>query len=242
MPIYRSPQERASETVTFRLTIDEKACLEHLARLQGTTLTDLFRGLISRRAREMGVVQIPSPPSRRGPGRPPKRLVPVSPPADVPISRPPGPDRSAAPLPMEPILLSDPGGVDEPAVPQIEDLIDLFTEHMSGRASGIRKDIAEAVAFVTSGSPDAPPILPADLPLSELDDELLAAIRESVKTADLRFPKKNLYLHYLRMMFRFAAGRPELAGRIASDEILPPLTAREVADAWPAPTVEPTPR
>ena len=70
MPLYRSPEERASETVTIRLTIRERRMLDHLAKLEESTLTDFIRGLIFKRADELGVDEPPPPIPKRRPGRP----------------------------------------------------------------------------------------------------------------------------------------------------------------------------
>jgi hypothetical protein len=229
MPLYRSPAQRASETVTFRLTIDEKARLDHLARLRGMTLTDLVRGLIARLASEMGVTEIPVLPPKRRPGRPRKKGAPVFLSIGEPVASPP--IFAAA----RPPTSDDPDVTSGRTAPTAGDLVDLFVEHMSKRARGIRDDLDDAISFVTRAHGGARPIISRALPLAEIDDEFLAKVRDSIRTTDLRFPKKNLYLHYLRMMFQWAVRRQDLEVGFGPNDLLPPLTAKEVADAWPSP-------
>ena len=232
MSMYRDPYTRASETVMFRLTLDEKRLLVHLAGLEEMTLTDLFRGMLHRRAGEMGVFEIPPPPPQRGPGRPRKKR-------DEATAQPGGVVRAIAQQrryretgpAVPPEVELSPGG----DVVTFGDLVDGFEDHTSGREEGIRRDIGETMRLVMSRSGTGGPIISGDLPVCDITDETLNVVRERIRGADLRFPKKNLCLHYLRMMFQWGRKDPLFTLRLDSTEILPPLTAREVADAWPAP-------
>jgi hypothetical protein len=73
MPIYKKPEEKAGETVTVRLTLDERRMLDHLSALDQMTLTDFIRNLIAKRATELNVTEVPPPKPRRRPGRPKSR-------------------------------------------------------------------------------------------------------------------------------------------------------------------------
>lgn len=232
MSLYRDPYTRASETVMFRLTMDEKRLLAHLALLEEMTLTDLFRELIHRKAGELGVFELPPTPPRRGPGRPRKK------------SEEAAPHRTAADkvtfdenreVGLGPRAIGLVEQTERAAPVTFGDLVERFQEHTSGREEGIRRDIRETMRLVMSGSNAGGAIIPGDLPVSDITDEALDVVRDRIRGADLRFPKKNLCLHYLRMMFQWGRKDPLLPLRLESTELLPPLTAREVADAWPVP-------
>ncbi len=70
MPIYKKPEDKAAETVTFRLTLDERRMLDHLSTVEQMTLTDLIRSLIAKRAEDLNITEVPPPKPRRRPGRP----------------------------------------------------------------------------------------------------------------------------------------------------------------------------
>ena len=85
MPLYRSPEEKASETVTVRLTMRERRMLEHLAELEGMTLTDFIRYLIFKRADELSISEPPPKAPKRRPGRPKSKKPAVPRPSQPPM-------------------------------------------------------------------------------------------------------------------------------------------------------------
>jgi len=189
--------------------------LDHLAALSAVGLTDLFRSLLSQRASEMGVAEAPPAATRRRPGRPPGRKHGAATPA-IPA---PEPARAEA---------------DAAAPERFDQLAARFRSHSSGRAEGTRRDIDETIRFLTEKGEEGA-IIPASTPLSGIDMSTLARARDRIRRADVRFPRKNLYLTYLRMLFQWAARQPEIDLDLPPEDLLRPLTAREVADAWPAP-------
>lgn len=70
MPIYKKPEEKAVETVTIRLTLDERRMLDHLSTVDEMTLTDFIRNMIAKRAAELNIAAPPPPRPKRRPGRP----------------------------------------------------------------------------------------------------------------------------------------------------------------------------
>ena len=69
MPLYKRPEDRASETITIRLTLKERRMLGYLAHLEGKTLTDFIKGLIADRATALEVTEAPELPLGKRPGK-----------------------------------------------------------------------------------------------------------------------------------------------------------------------------
>jgi hypothetical protein len=224
MAHYKPPAEKASETVTFRLTVDERALLDHLAAVEGVTLTDLFRDLLSARAAELGVDEAPPPAPRRRPGRPPKHRIPspVGPRTGAPVSSPePGPER-----------------VRPRADLTFGDLIRRFDSHFADRGESTRAGLAGTIAWVTDDS-TGEPLLDRWIPLREIGSGHLERIRDRLKELELRVAQKNLYLTYLRMLFVFAVKEPDMEVDVAPEQGLAPLTAREAGATWSVPPPAP---
>jgi hypothetical protein len=255
MPIYRKPEEKASETVTVRLTIHERRMLDHLASLEEKTLTDFLRGLIFKRAEELNITEPPPPKPKRKPGRPkmkraaalPKPTPSVEPEESAPpvASKPPAvPTPSAPPPPVDddiPIFTAPPEEspsfdqfLSPPTAPDqmtVRQLIERFKETFVHRADGTKQELKDAVAFFFS-TQNGPPIIPPDLPVEALSSDRLKAVRDAVKESDLRFAKKNLHLTYLRMMLHFAVKEPEIKLRVNPSRVLEPLTIAESNEGW----------
>lgn len=224
MAHYKPPGEKASETVTFRLTVDERALLDHLALVEGATLTDLFRDLLVRRATELGIDESPPPSPRRRPGRPRKR-------------RGPAPTVALTDAPVSPF-----GREPAKTRPHVDltfgDLIRRFDSHFADRGESTRAELAGTVAWVTDGS-SGEPLLDRWTPLGEIDSNRLDLIRDRLKELELRVAQKNLYLTYLRMLFAFAVKEPDIDVDVTPEQDLAPLTARETGATWSVPPPPP---
>ena len=225
MPLYKKPEERASETVTVRLTLKERHMLVHLAELEGKTLTDFLRGLIADRAAALNVVEAPEPARMKRPGRP-KRHTSVPPEPPPPLPQEPAPSQvptiagyATAHMPSS----AKPGTFHE--------LVERFRETFAHRADGTRRELEDTLNFLMSGL-DGAPIIALETPLGALTGERLKAIREAVQTTSLRLAKKNLHLTYLRMMLHFGVKEPDIDLHVNPAHALTPLTIVEAPDNW----------
>jgi hypothetical protein len=229
MANWRKPEERASETVTFRLRPDERRMLDHVAAACDFGISDLLRSLIAARARELGLEEPPEPAPRRRPGRPPKRRE-----RDDAVAAQEEAIVASSPGPEEPIASPQPApraaGTREE---RVEELIGSFVEHFGDRGEGTRRELSETVDFLTAPRTGGP-ILARDEALSGIDSRRLAAVRERIAAADLRLSRKNLTLTYLRMMLQFALKREGSRPAVNPVLDLEPFTARELG-SWPAP-------
>lgn len=249
MPIYRSPEERASETVTVRLTVREKALLEHVARLEGKTLTDLLRGLVAQRAESLQIGDIPPISAKRRPGRPKKHSSAQSATGNRPFAEPvPSPEtlatrevaqrRAAAPPdhqralaasnPVAHLLTNDADVSGRAAT--FHDLIVRFHKSFAHRAEGTRKELEDTIEFVCLGGDAA--MIPPDTPLATITSERLRDLRRIIQGSDLRFAKKNLHLTYLRMMLHFGLKDPDIDLHVNPSGELEPLSITESNEGW----------
>ena len=252
MPIYRKPEDKAVETVTVRLTVDERRMLDHLAALDQVTLTDFIRRLIAKRAAERGIHEPPPKMPRRRPGRPKmKRSVSEAPPTildpktDVyaqqeqqtqsqPPLQPPPPSVFASvsappPAPVFPTMEAAPTPKEEitaPAYPCFGDLVERFRDSFAHRAEGTKRELEETISFLCRDA-DGPAILSPSIPVEELTPERLAEVRTAIRDSAVRLAKKNLYLTYLRMMLHFAVKEPDIDLRINPSRELPPFSIVE---------------
>jgi hypothetical protein len=231
MSNYKHPEKKASETVTFRLTLWERRLLGHLAELEKKSLTDLVRFLLLRHADQLGVDELPEPKPKRRPGRP-RKLRPMSVPPPVPImleaeellSQPPVPiileAEELLPLPIE--------VEDELGVMVFGDLVELFRVHFARRAEGTKKELESTIDFLTVGAGGQGPLLPRVLPLTQLTSAKLEAVRAEMAAKDIRLAKKNLHMTYLRMMMHFAVKEEAIALQVNPALDLKPFTLGEV--------------
>jgi hypothetical protein len=225
MANHKRPGEKASETVTFRLTVDERALLDHLAQADGVTLTDLFRSLIAARAAEAGIEEPPPPMPRRRPGRPRKR-----------VATAPGLDAPAKPsleTPVSPVSQERP-----PAVPSFGDLLRRFESGFADRSESTRAEFNATIAWLTDAA-DGEPLVARSTPLTAIGSARLLRIRDRLKDLELRVAQKNLHLTYLRMLFAFAVKEPDMPLDFDPDAELAPLTAKEIGATWSVPPPAP---
>ena len=219
MSLYRNPGERASEAVTFRLTVNEKRLLDHLAFRAETTLTDLFRDLLAQRAREIEVEELPPEPVRRRPGRP----------RQTPIAK-----KKAAPAtPLTPV--SVPGEDVNAPMSTFGELVEGFRGSFSNRAEGTRKELEETIRYLRDNATLAA-LLPGNMPLVDLTSDKLASVRDAMKNMEMRFSRRNLYLTYLRMMFQWAIRQPDITLDIDPKTDLEAFSIKEISNAWPGPS------
>jgi hypothetical protein len=224
MAHYKRPEDKASESVTFRLTVDERSLLDHVAQVEGVTLTDLFRELLGARAAEIGIHDAPPPQPRRRPGRPRKRAVgqPVVSPGRASEAR------------------DDPARREKARRDAVTfgELVRRFEVHFSDRGESTRAELASTIALVTDDS-GGEPLLASWTPLIEIGSQQLERIRDHLKELELRVAQKNLHLTYLRMMFAFAVKEPDIEVHVQPDADLAPLTAREAGATWSVPPAPP---
>ena len=229
MPIYKKPEEKAVETVTVRLTVDERRMLDHLAALDQVTLTDFFRGLIAKRAEERGIGEPPPRMPRRRPGRPKiKRPVYVPPTVLAPETvesiqqysqtQPPVQSTSQPPEPKEERTAA--------AFLCFGDLTNRFRDSFAHRAEGTKRELEETISFLCRDA-GGPAILPPTIPVADITPERLAEVRTAIRDSSVRLAKKNLYLTYLRMMLHFAVKEPDIDLRINPTRELPPFSIVE---------------
>jgi hypothetical protein len=219
MSLYRKPGERASEAVTFRLTLNEKRLLDHLAFRAETTLTDLFRDLLAQRAREIEVDTLPPEPVRRRPGRP--RKTPIATKTVVP----------ATPLAPLSVLADDVNT----SMSTFGEIVEGFRGHFSGRAEGTRKELDETIRYLGDNTILAA-LLPGNMPLVDLTSTKLALVRDAMKNMEMRFSMRNLHLTYLRMMLQWAIRQPDVTLDIDPKTDLESFSIKEISNAWPGPS------
>jgi hypothetical protein len=219
MARYKNPEERASETVTFRLTFEERRLLDFLAEVEQTSLTDLIRFLLKEHAEKMGVAGAPA---SKAPTRPGKQK------------------QKKTKQRMAPVAVANSTSTDQkpPAIAPVggagffRDLVSLFREHFSGRAEGTKKELEETILFL-SDAVEGEPMLSFDTPLGELNSTRLRELRAAVMKSDVRLAKKNLHLTYLRMMLHFGVKQKVLGLGVNPSVCLNPLTVAEVPESWP---------
>lgn len=207
MPRYVNPANRASETVTFRLTMDERRLLGRLADEEGVSLTELVRRLLRRRADELGLPNASSAPGPDSAAAPEAPLAPPAAPRRAPSRR-----RGKAEA--------------------FRDLVERYRDHYGGRSEGTIRDLEETIEFLTDESAGQP-LIPLDLPLGELTSNRLVALRAALGATPLRFAKKNLHLTYLRMMLHFGVKQPDVSLYLNPALDLKPFTIGETDDGWP---------
>jgi hypothetical protein len=223
---YKDSGERAKETATFRFTSYEKRLLAHLADVQGMTQTALIRTLLAERADQVGIVSLPEPSPRRKPGRPKKILPPV-----LETEEENEPDEV---LP-EDLDISERLYVrSNISTDTVGELIVRFQTFFQIRGEKMQHELESTIRFITGITANEVYLSPAQ-PLADIDAPFLARLRERVKDADIRFPRKNLHLTYLRMMFNFAVKEELIGNDLQPMETLRSFTAKEVADAFPLP-------
>jgi len=256
MTNYRHPEQKATETVTFRLTRKERHLLDHLAKVEGQTLTDFVRGLLTRRAAELEISEIPPPSQKkRRPGRPKKQKVGLgphpladqSPPLQTEsassvkkaiqdsqdltiIEQPTGPvsETERGEDPQIPVTIVPP----EPPEMTLADIITRFRTSFSHRAEGTKKEFEDTIQFFCNPEQGFP-LLSLHTPVSRLTSELLSQVREEMKPLNLRVAKKNLHLTYLRMMLHWAVKEPDI-GLVANPGLtLNSFTISEIPESWP---------
>lgn len=244
MANYRPPEVKATETVTFRLTLKERRLLGYLARIEGKTLTDLVRDLIAKRAAELEIHDVPKPPPKRRPGRPKKpRKVANDDPAPEALEEAPSVESgveqpgNTAPMdglvdfdedPQIPVTLVPP----EPPEMTIGDIIARFRNSFSHRAEGTKKEFEDAIAFFCHPGKGFP-LLDIDTPVSALSSQLLSRVREGMKPLNLRVAKKNLHLTYLRMVLHWAVKEPGITLQANPALALSSFTISEIPESWP---------
>jgi len=211
MPRTVTAQTRASETITIRLTRDQKRLLERIASATGTTATGVLRMHIRDKARQLGLLDVENV---------------------VTAVEEPTRDRAGAPEPLG--VTATPSTARQPAT--FGDLLERYRAAFVDRGEGARRELEETIAFVmepvgASGSP----VLSHDLPLAELTPARLTALREAVGLSGLRLSRKNLFLTYLRMMLHFALKQMELPADVNPGEDLRPFTAMEAGESWVPP-------
>ncbi|MCP4197174.1 MAG: hypothetical protein GY762_08490 [Proteobacteria bacterium] len=220
MARYKNPEERASETVTFRLTFEERRLLGYLADAEQLSLTDLIRFLLTEHAEKMGVVEVPASPAQTRPGKQrqkkrKQRMVPV------PAADSNGRENNKT------SMNASVGGASF-----FRDLVSLFREHFSGRAEGTKKELEETILFLCDDG-EGDPMLSCGTPLGELTSTKLKDVRTAVMKSDIRLAKKNLHLTYLRMMLHFGVKQKVLGLDVNPTVCLSPLTMAEVPESWP---------
>lgn len=213
---FRRAGEKASETVTFRLTPGERAVLDQLAERDGVGITALFRAMLRERAVGLGIEEPPQDgPRRRRPGRPPgKRL---------------GKARSAAVPP--PLSRPAAAGAGASSRGTVGEMIARFRESFGDRGEGTRRDLERTVEVLTAPR-EGGPLLPVELPLASLDQDAVSELRDRIGRMDLRLARKNLYLTYLRMMLHFAVKEPDLPLESSPAFDLERFTIQELG-GWP---------
>lgn len=238
MPRYVPPEKKASCTVSFRLTVEERRLLEHLSEVLGLSQTDLLRQLLRGRANALGIEEVPARPRpRRGRPRVVTKVMPSSEAgAETPslvLSGPPVPGEdtplTASAVVEIPIIVEHDTSlsIEKPAT--LEVLIAAFREHFSSRAEGTRRDMEEALRFFTVSLDESIPLLDPRLPLVRLEPQLFDRLRDRVRGLDETLARKNLYLTYLRMMLQFGVRDPRFALSSELTQSILPLTAIEAA-------------
>ncbi len=250
MPIYKSPEEKAVETVTIRLTNNERRLLNYLAQLESVTITDFLRMLIVKRADELKVTELPPPTVRRRPGRP-KKL------KDETAKDKTAPSHLRVPIPsigISPEVLHQEQSsffhndesieqsykndlfvdriVETHAETQktFRDLAVGFKESFIHRAEGTKRELEEAIQFLCTDHGYGAIISP-NLPIHEITSDTLKEVRNNIRDSNVRLAKKNLFLTYLRMMLHFGVKEADFELRINPSKELPPLQISESNDS-----------
>lgn len=239
MANFKSPDDRASETVTFRLTLEERRLLDHLAGLGQVTLTDLLRDLLRKEASRLGVEAVPEKPPRRRRGRPKRRAKELAEPwigaLETPRTltlEPKAEDGYEIPLPL--YRAQAPRELTAPPENTLGDIVARFRKHFSTRAEGTRQELEETIRFLTSPSQEGgPALLPLETTYEELTPERLKEMRNAMKDLTIRVAKKNLHLTYLRMMLHWAVKEPDIALEINPALQLKSFTLKELEGQWP---------
>ena len=201
------------------MTVNEKRLLDHLAFRAETTLTDLFRDLLTQRAREIEVEELPPEPVRRRPGRP--RKTPIETKTTVPAT------------PLTPV--SEPEEDVNTPMSTFGELVEGFRGHFSDRAEGTRKELDEAIRYLRDNTA-LTALLRRNMPLSDLTSDRLASVRDAMKNMEMRFSKRNLHLTYLRMMLQWAMRQPDVTLDIDPKADLEAFSIKEISNAWPGPS------
>ncbi len=216
MTHYKNPEHKASETVTFRLTIEERRLLDYLSEIEQKSLTDLIRHLLFQEAVSKGITEVPPPPPKKKRGRPK-----MKPPKES--------------IPQAPVFEAE-DFEDNPKPNHGEmtffDLVEKFRNHFSGRAEGTKKELKETIQFLVESS-KGEPLLSFDMPLAELTSEKLREVRDTMRTMDIRMAKKNLHLTYLRMMLHWAVKQTNIALSINPALDLKSFSISEIPKSWP---------
>jgi hypothetical protein len=214
MPRTVAAEERASETITVRLTREQKRLLDRIASVTGTTVTGVLRQHIRDKSWELGLA---SSESARAASE--------------------APSRRDAGAPEPPVASAEASGAVRPAT--FGDLAERYRAAFIDRGEGARRELDETIAFVMElADPSASPILPRDLPLTALTPARLAAVREAVRTSGLRLSRKNLHLTYLRMMLNFALKQKEIPADLNPGDELRAFSAVEAGESWVPPPVD----
>ncbi len=201
------------------MTVNEKRLLDHLAFRAGTTLTDLIRDLLARRAREIEVEELPPETVRRRPGRP--RKTPIATKTAAP----------ATPLTPLSVVAED---VNTP-MSTFGELVEGFRNHFSDRADGTRKELDETIRYLRDNTA-LTALLRRNMPLVDLTSDKLASVRDAMKNMEMRFSKRNLHLTYLRMMIQWAIRQPDVTLDIDPKTDLEAFSIKEISNAWPGPS------
>ncbi|MCP4678849.1 MAG: hypothetical protein GY854_25850 [Deltaproteobacteria bacterium] len=217
MANYKHPNDRASETVTFRLTLDERRLFDHLAKRDKKSRTDLLRHLLIARAEQLGIDELPAAPRTKRPGRQKER-----PDMSLPATEPATPIVRAT---VDSVAPRGQGLV-------FSDLIERFRVHFADRAEGTRKELEETIRFLSIGEEGAP-LLPLDLYLRDLTSSKLRDVRNAMTRMNLRVAKMNLHLTYLRMMLHWAVKQPDIGLSVNPGLDLKSFTVSEVPNSWP---------
>ncbi len=221
MANYKKPEERASHTVTFRLTLKERQLLDGLAKQEKKSLTGLLRFLLVDRATRLDLLdELQDSPQRPTPPSDPAKSIgratdhPVQPPVQPTVAT----ESVISTRPAESVTFGD--------------LILRFSKTYSGRAEGTQKELRETIDFLCSRESPGPLIDQATV-LDEITTDTLVKMRESVKMLDMRLAKKNLHLTYLRMMLHWATKQDNVSIKANPARDLKPFTLSELPNAWP---------
>jgi len=231
MANYKKPEDRASETVTFRLTLNERQLLSELATAEEKSLTDLIRFLLQKHAEQIGldreaIAEKPIPAAK--PSRPARAARPSTQPSQIPpVISPIEPYRYRM-NPFRPRSVPEP----PPVAVTFGDLVVQFRESFSTRAEGTQKELDETIVFLCNPLMGEP-LITFDLPLAELTSAKLVNIRNTMKTMDIRVAQKNRHLTYLRMMLHWAVKQENIDLTLNPAMDLKPFTISEIPGSWP---------
>jgi hypothetical protein len=214
MPRVVSAVERASETVTIRLTREQKRLLERIAAATGSTATDVVRRHIFATASALGLAAAET--ATAATDRAPVRA-----------ARGAAARASVIAAPAE----AQPGSFGDLAV--------RARASFAERGEGARRELDETIVILSElADANGDPLLPTDLPLAALTAERLLALRMALRTSGLRLSRKNLCLTYFRMMLNPALRQGELPAEANPGEALRPFTAIEFGESWAPPPAD----